>query len=151
MERHELKRLWGHDFRVVPDGLAESDVALFVERLMSQYRASLEKSQHLLPLHELARKTVREAERLADEINEQAVEESRRRSGGIISQAEHAAREINERAVRAADAIEDEARKKVHEQMVDLEATFFTMKKWAADEFQALRELDERTHVLILS
>ena len=149
MEDSRLRRLWGRDFRVVASGLDEADVGLFVEELMSRYQASLEKSSHIEPLHELARKTVAEAERFASEIRERGEKDAQHRAAEIISEAEHSGHEVIQRAFRAANAIEEESRAKVRERVADLEATFSTMQKWAVDEFQALQELDERMRVFL--
>lgn len=149
MENSRLRRLWGHDFRMVANGLDEADVGLFVEELMSRYQASLDKSSHIEPLHELARKSVEEAERFASEIRERGEQDGQRRATEIISEAEHSGQEIIQRAFRAANAIEEESRAKVRERIADLETTFSTMKKWAVDEFQVLQELDERMRVFL--
>ena len=149
MENSRLRRLWSHDFRMVANGLDEADVGLFVEELMSRYQASLDKSSHIEPLHELARKSVEEAERFASEIRERGEQDGQRRATEIISEAEHSGQEIIQRAFRAANAIEEESRAKVRERIADLETTFSTMKKWAVDEFQVLQELDERMRVFL--
>ena len=112
MENSRLRRLWGHDFRMVANGLDEADVGLFVEELMSRYQASLDKSSHIEPLHELARKSVEEAERFASEIRERGEQDGQRRATEIISEAEHSGQEIIQRAFRAANAIEEESRRK---------------------------------------
>ena len=147
METSEVRRLWGHEFRVVANGLAEEDVALFVEWLMRKYQASLEKSSHIEPLHQLANKTVQEAERMAVGIKEKAERESQRRSAEIVSEAEHAGREIVELASRAASALEDAARRKVQEKFSELDETLLTMKKWADEEFGKLKEHEEGMRV----
>ena len=47
------RRLWGHDFRVVANGLDETDVAAFVDGVLTEYQSSIERSKHVEPLHEL--------------------------------------------------------------------------------------------------
>jgi len=71
-----VRTLWGHEFHVIPDGLAEPDVVAFVEELMGQYRATLEKDKHVVALRQHAVRTVEEAESLAKEIREQAETQS---------------------------------------------------------------------------
>ena len=147
METSKMRRLWGHEFRVVANGLAEEDVALFVEWLMRKYQASLEKSSHVEPLHQLAKMATQEAERMAIEIEEKADKESERRSAEIISEAEHAGHEIIERASRAATALEADARRTVQEKLLELDETLLTMKKWADEEFGKLKEREEGTRL----
>ena len=38
------RRLWGHNFRLVAGGLDEDDVATFVEGLLNELQASVERS-----------------------------------------------------------------------------------------------------------
>ncbi len=47
MAQEPVKRLWGKEFRVVPQGLAETDVFAFLEGLMGEHRESMEKLEHL--------------------------------------------------------------------------------------------------------
>ncbi len=62
------RHLWGHDFRVVANGLDEADVTTFVEGVLKEYQSSIERSKHVEPLHQLAQTTVSEAERIASQI-----------------------------------------------------------------------------------
>ena len=151
MQANNLKTLWGHEFQVVSEGLSETDVVAFVEGLMSQHKANLEKPNYVAALQKLAMRTVAEAERLADETKEQAEEESKRRSAEIASAADKAAGELTEQATRTAAAIKAEARKRAQEKIADLQATFITMKKEALKEFQPLKELEGRMQFFLSS
>ena len=149
MEPDRIKKLWGQDFRVVPDGLDVTDVSLFVEGLMSRYQSSIEKASHIEPLHELARKTVEEAEQIAGEIRRRSEEEGESLATQIRSNAEHSADEIVQRALAAGTAIEEEAQRKAREKVDELQITFSTMKRWANDEFAALKDVEERMGVFL--
>ena len=149
MEPDRIKKLWGQDFRVVPDGLDVTDVSLFVEGLMSRYQSSIEKASHIEPLHELARKTVEEAEHIAGEIKRRSEEEAKSQATQIRSDAEHSADEIVQRAFAAGTAIEEEAQRKARGKVDELQITFSTMKRWANDEFTALKDVEERMGVFL--
>ena len=133
----------------MPDGLDVTDVALFVEGLMSRYQSSIDKASHIEPLHELARKTVEEAEHIAGEIKRRSEEEGKSLSTQIKSNAEHSADEIVQRAFAAGAAIEEEAQRKAREKVDELHTTFSTMKRWANDEFAALKDVEERMGVFL--
>ncbi len=133
----------------MPDGLNVTDVTLFVEGLMSRYQSSIEKASHIEPLHELARKTVEEAENIAGEIKRRSEEEAEGLATQIRSDAEHSADEIIQRAFAAGTAIEEEAQRKAREKVDELQITFSTMERWASDEFAALKDVEERMGVFL--
>ena len=149
MEPNRTKKLWGQHFRIVPDGLDVTDVTLFVEGLMSRYQSSIEKASHIKPLHELARKTVEEADHIASEIKRRSEEEAKSLATIIRSKAEHSADEVVQRAFAAGTAIEEEAQRKAREKVDELQITFSTMKRWASDEFAALKDVEERMGVFL--
>ena len=149
MEPDRIKKLWGQDFRIVPDGLDVTDVAQFVEGLMGRYQSSIEKASHIEPLHELARKTVEEAEHIAGEIKRRSEEEARNLATQIRSDAEHSADEIVQRAFAAGTAIEEEAQRKARGKVDELQISFSTMKRWANDEFAVLKDVEERMGVFL--
>ena len=74
MGDEKVKSLWGQDFRVVSEGLAETDVVIFVEKMMRQHRDSLKQLDHIAALHELATKTVEDAEQLSSDIKPESTE-----------------------------------------------------------------------------
>ena len=148
-EGDHSKRIWGQEFHIVPEGLDESDVKRFVEELMRRYEASVERASHIEPLHELARKTVEEAEQIAGAIEKQAEEEGTRRAGQIKFEAERSAADIVQRAVAAGHAIEAEARVQARGKVDELQATLSTMKRWAGEEFTSLKQAEERLVVFL--
>ena len=138
------RRLWGHDFQVVANGLDEADVATFVEGVLKEYQLAIENSNHVEPLHELAQSTVSEAERIASQIKTEAEAEAERLSTQVVSDAEHEAQEIIARAHRAGSTLEAEGRRKVQERIAEIDETLQTMKSWADEEFAALKEHEGR-------
>ena len=138
------RHLWGHDFRVVANGLDEADVTAFVEGVLKEYQSSIERSKHVEPLHELAQKTVSEAERIASQIRAEAGVEAERQSTQVVSDAEHEAQEIIARALRAGSTLEAEGRRKVQERIAEIDETLQTMKRWADEEFAELKEHEGR-------
>ena len=138
------RRLWGHDFAVVANGLDEADVAAFVEGVLKEYQSAIERSKHVEPLHELAQSTVSEAERIASQIRAEAEGEAERRSTQVVSDAEHEAQEIIARAHRAGSTLEAEGRRKVQRRIAEIDETLRTMKRWADEEFAELEEHEGR-------
>ena len=138
------RRLWGHDFRVVANGLDEADVAAFVEGVLKEYQSAIERSKHVAPLHELAQGTVSEAERIASQIKAEAEVEAERRSTQVVSDAEHDAQEIIARAHRAGSTLEAEGRRKVQERIAEIDETLQTMKRWADEEFAEVKDHEGR-------
>ena len=63
-KRHETRSLWGQEFDIVKAGLAEDQVAAFVEDLLKRYGDLLEGRKHLDSLRLLAETKVREADKL---------------------------------------------------------------------------------------
>ena len=96
------KTLWGEEFRVVQQGLAETDVIIFVEKMMRQYRKSLRKLDHIEASHELATKTVEDAERLAARITDEAEKESKAEIRRVAAETEARATELMAEAEKRA-------------------------------------------------
>ena len=94
MPADKVRNLWGQDFRILSKGLAENDVVVFVEKLMSQHRESLKQADHLASLHELAAMTVEEAERMAASIKEEARKEVEAESARITAEARARAEQV---------------------------------------------------------
>ena len=145
MVRERTKSLWGQDFRVVNDGLEESDVATFVDRLMSQHLETREQLDHLDALRDLAKKSVEEAEHLASSMREEAKRESEAASARILAEAKARAREILKKPKRLASlhevavrssiaAIETDYRKKALDRMARIESALLSLKESAIKE-----------------
>ena len=98
MTADKVQNLWGQAFRLVSDGLAESDVVTFVEKLMSQQRESLKQAHHIDSLHKLAAVTVEEADLMASNIRKEAQRDADAESASIVAAAQEKARRILESA-----------------------------------------------------
>ena len=93
-----MKKLWGRDFAVVKKGLAEKDVSDFVEELMARHREVEARLEHIDSLHELATRTLQDAQALAEDIKERAKKETDEYAQEIISKADEQARALVEGA-----------------------------------------------------
>ena len=106
------KTLWGCQFRLASQGLDETDVVKFVEGLVGRYISGLEQVGHASSLHDLAANTVRQAERMAEEIKQEAHEASRQETDRLIAEAQRQAISFSERLtaeiIRAAQARAEE-------------------------------------------
>ena len=139
-----VRRLWGHDFRLVGGGLDESDVAAFVEDLLNQLQASVEKSENLENLKRLALSTLNEAERVSSEVRAREKAEAAQRPSPAPADAEHLADEIIERAQQAAVALEAQGRRLAQQKVAEVAETLRALQSWAGDEFAKLRGYEER-------
>lgn len=112
MASETSKNLWGKPFRVVKEGLAETDVVIFVERLLEDQRKTLKKLEHLDSLHDLATQTIEDAEKLAAGLRKEGEMEGQARAARIQMEAEAEARQVVADAEATAEAILSEARQK---------------------------------------
>ncbi len=96
MRDKNVKLLWGRDFEIVKDGLAESQVVGFTTELIKERDALLQRQEHLSSLTRLAEKTILEADELAEEIQRTAEEEGKTKTSKILAEAEQQARELAE-------------------------------------------------------
>jgi len=67
-----VKKLWGREFDLVEEGLAESQVVDFVEELIWQRDACLEEKKSLLSCLKLIKEVIRQVERLPGSSGRQA-------------------------------------------------------------------------------
>ena len=88
--------LWGHDFKRVRDGLDEGQVVSFVNELNGERDLLVRRVEHLSSLTKLAEKTVLEADRLAEEIKRESVEQAKVETNAIMAKAEEQAQQIIE-------------------------------------------------------
>ena len=139
-----IRRLWGHDFRLAGGGLNESDVAAFVEDLLNQLQASIEKSKNLENLKRLALSTLNEAERVSSEVRAREEAEIAQRPSPAPADAEHLADEIIERAQEVAEALEAQGRRKAQQKVAEVAETLQALQSWAGDEFAKLRDYEDR-------
>lgn len=133
MSSKSIKNLWGRDFRVVRDGLAETDVVLFVEKLMSGAQENREKLEHLEALHELARRTVEDAERLAVAAKEEGLRLSQEQAASILSDAQQRAQEV---VVEAATTAQARAEEMVEQIVVSAQARVASLEADLSDRVE---------------
>jgi vacuolar-type H+-ATPase subunit E/Vma4 len=81
------RNLWGKEFSVIKEGLAEAEVVAFVSEL-------LKRQEHHQSLMELAQRTVIEAEQLALSLKEKAKGEAEAEAASILSQAQAQAEQL---------------------------------------------------------
>lgn len=115
MADEKVKNLWGEDFRVVPEGLAETDVVIFFEKLIRQHREQLKQLDNIASLHDLATKTVQDAEALAANIREEAEQSAKKRSQEVLAEAEKTATEVLAKAQRESAELVDQTRAQIAE------------------------------------
>ena len=96
---------------MVPMGLAESDVSDFVEELMARHRQVVERLEHIDSLHELATRTLQDAQALAEDISERGRKEADKYAQEIIAKARDQALVIVEVAERQALSLVEDAKK----------------------------------------
>ena len=133
MSGKSVKNLWGRDFRVVRDGLAETDVVLFVEKLMSGAQESRDKLEHVEALHELARRTVEDAERMAVATREEGLRLSQEQAASILSDAQLRAQEV---VVEAATSVQARAEEMVQEIVVSAQARVASLEADLSDRVE---------------
>ena len=108
MEMNEVKELWGVQFSVVPEGLAENEVVSYVDDLREEVRKEREERERQASLLKLAEQTVIEADKLAESIKDQARKDAQEEAAGIIAASDGTAQEqankIKSEAERDAEA-----------------------------------------------
>ncbi len=67
-------KLWGHDFVRAKSGLDEEQVVSFVNGLISERDTLIKRQEHLSSLLKLAERTVAEADNVAKQVKEEAIE-----------------------------------------------------------------------------
>jgi len=97
---------------LVPMGLSEDDVSEFVEELMTRHRRVAERLEHIDSIHELATRTLQDAQALAEDINEKGKKETDEYAQEIISKARDQALAIVEVAEKRALNLIEDAKKK---------------------------------------
>ena len=148
MTSDKAKTLWGQDFRVVAQGLAETDVVIFIEKLMREHREKLKQLDHIASLHELATKTVQDAERIANTLLEDTKRDVEAQSSLIIKEAKTRAGELLQDAETAAHSYDEAARKEVtqaraqylskaRQRLADIEGAINDVKDAAIDELSS--------------
>ena len=123
MENANVKELWGVEFRLVPEGLAEEDVVSFVNDLQVKRKQGQGDDGGQASLLKLAEQTVIEADRLAESIKDQAREEAEEQAAAILAVSK-------KQAIKEARGLVDKAQREV---TVQTEAVVSKAKKDAED------------------
>jgi len=98
-------KLWGHDFNRTKSGLDEEQVVSFTNELISERDTLIERQEHLSSLLQLAERTVAEADNVAKQVKEEAVNQAKADADAIVAQAEEQAQQIIEEKRAEAVAI----------------------------------------------
>ncbi|MFC2067765.1 hypothetical protein ACFLTP_01955 [Chloroflexota bacterium] len=88
MRDKNVRQLWGKDFEIVKDGLAESQVIGFATDIINERNNLLQSQEHLESLTRLAERTVIEADKMAKEIKLEAEEKANIQVSHILAEAE---------------------------------------------------------------
>lgn len=102
-----VKELWGVEFQVVPDGLAEDQVVSFVNDLMEKARDVGGDQGRQASLLKLAEQTVVEADRIAEDIKAKARQEAEEAGAKELTARRAEAEQEAERIVREAKSEAD--------------------------------------------
>lgn len=100
----EVRELWGQRFNIVENGLDEGQVTTYVNGLLERFNALAEEHEHLAPLRQLAERTVKEADKLAAEIQQNAQSEAEAEAARIRAKAQEQAEKITAEAESQAQA-----------------------------------------------
>jgi seryl-tRNA synthetase len=90
----EFIELCGWEIKRVKEGLDETQVTSLITELISQREQLTQRTEHLSSLTNLAERTVTEADKLAEEMKVQAVEQAKNETASLIAEAEAKAQEI---------------------------------------------------------
>jgi vacuolar-type H+-ATPase subunit H len=86
------------ELRRVKDGLDEAQVTAIINDLLSQRDALSKQTEHLSSLTRLAEKTVTDADQLAAEMKQEALEQAKTEAATLVTEAQDRAREIDEKS-----------------------------------------------------
>jgi len=92
----EFIELGGWEIKRVKDGLDETQVTSLIYELISQRDQLTQRTEHLSSLTNLAERTVTQADKLAEEMKAQAIEQAKNETASLIAEAEVKAQEIED-------------------------------------------------------
>ena len=126
---------------MVPDGLAESEVYLFVEELRSKYEEARQRLDHLDALYELATRTLKEADENVSSIIADATERARI----IVEDAEEKAHSVKSEAKtdseRQASSTISLAERRAQEMIAGAQATVERLLREADSRAKSLAQI----------
>ena len=94
--KENVVELWGREFNLTRNGLDEAQVVAFVNELINERDQLLQRVEHLSTLTKLAEKTIVEADRLAEEIKKEAIDEAKAEARAILAKADEQAQQMIE-------------------------------------------------------
>ena len=94
--KENVVELWGHEFNLTKNGLDEAQVASFVNELISERDLLTQRVEHLSTLTKLAEKTIVEADKLAEELKKEAIDQAKAEAKAIIAKADEQAQTMIE-------------------------------------------------------
>jgi cell division septum initiation protein DivIVA len=100
----DVIELWGRDFNLVKNGLSEAQVVSFVNDLAKQHDVLLQRQEHLAALTKLAERTVSEADRIADELKQDAKKQAQTEVNKLLAEAEVTAKTQSSRIISDAES-----------------------------------------------
>jgi len=94
--KENVVELWGHEFSLAKNGLDEAQVVSFVNELIGERDLLIQRVEHLSTLTKLAEKTIVEADRLAEDIKKEAIDEARAEAEAILAKADEQVKQMIE-------------------------------------------------------
>ena len=101
--------LWGQEFGVVQNGLAEDQVVEYVERLTADYRTRLQELEDTVSWDTFSRRVLAEAEQEAVRIKARATQEAEVEAARLVSEAKRQSRELVDNASTQADEMTEKS------------------------------------------
>lgn len=92
----DIVELWGHEFSLAKNGLDEAQIVSFVNELISERDLLLQRAEHLSTLTKLAEKTIVEADKLAEDIKKETIDEANTGAEAILAKAEEQSQQMIE-------------------------------------------------------
>lgn len=92
--KENIVELWGHEFSIAKNGLDETQVVSFINELINERDLLLQRMEHLSTLTKLAEKTIVEADRLAEDIKKEAIDETKTEVEAILAKADEEAQQL---------------------------------------------------------
>lgn len=152
----DVVELWEHDFAIVRNGLDEEQVISFVNELISQRVTFLQRQEHLSSLTKLAERIAAEADNMAKQTKEEAVEQAEAETTAILAKAEEQAQQMIEEkraeviamANREAEAIRANAQQqatllleeKARSIQIELKDTVQSLSRQFLSQFESLQQ-----------
>ena len=134
------KELWGQRFNIVKKGLDETQVTAYVGDLLERYKTFAEEHEHLDSLRRLAESTVKEADKLAVEIRQNAQKEAEAEASRIIAQAREQAQKTVAEAESQAQTIISEVHVEAERIRADVKAQWKDAYSKLLVNFERLRK-----------